>query len=65
MDLAFISLEQVFIMFIMIIFGFILVKLKLLDISSKKSLSNILVYLVVPMMIINSYIWGGTLITVE
>lgn len=56
MDLAFISLEQVFIMFIMIIFGFILVKLKLLDISSKKSLSNILVYLVVPMMIINSYI---------
>ena len=48
-------------MFIMIIFGFILVKIKLLDISCKKSLSNILVYLVVPMMIINSYITTITL----
>lgn len=56
MDLARISLEQVFVMFIMIFLGFLLVKLKLIDISSKKSLSNILVYLVVPFMIVNSYL---------
>lgn len=55
MDLAFISFKQVIIMLIMIILGFILVKLKLIDTESKKSLSNILVYLVVPLMIINSY----------
>lgn len=56
MNLAFISFEQVIIMFIMISLGFTLVKLKLIDISAKKSLSNILVYLVVPFMIINSYV---------
>lgn len=56
MDLALISLKQVAIMFIMIILGFILVKCKLIDMSAKKSFSNLLVYLVVPCMIINSYI---------
>lgn len=56
MELAKISLEQVFILFIMIFLGFLLVKLKLIDIQSKKTLSNILVYLVVPFMIVNSYI---------
>lgn len=56
MELAKISLTQVFIMFIMIALGFLLVKLKLIEISSKKSLSNLLVYLVVPFMIVNSYI---------
>lgn len=56
MNLAFISFEQVIIMFIMISLGFILVKLKLIDIGAKKTLSNILVYLVVPFMIINSYV---------
>lgn len=55
MDLALISLKQVGIMFIMILLGFILVKLKLIDLSAKKSFSNLLVYLVVPCMIINSY----------
>ena len=55
MDLAKISLQQVFIMFIMIILGFVLVKAKIIEISSKKSLSNLLVYLVVPFMIVSSY----------
>lgn len=55
MDLALISLKQVGIMFIMILLGFILVKLKLIDLSAKKSFSNLLVYLLVPCMIINSY----------
>ncbi len=56
MELAKISLQQVFIMFIMIILGFVLVKAKIIEISSKKSLSNLLVYLVVPFMIVSSYI---------
>ena len=55
MDLAKISLQQVFIMFIMIILGFVLVKAKIIEIISKKSLSNLLVYLVVPFMIVSSY----------
>lgn len=65
MDLARISLQQVFIMFIMIILGFVLVKLKLIDISAKKSFSNLLVYLVVPFMIVNSYItsYDSTILT--
>ena len=55
MELSLISLQQVAIMFIMIVLGFLLVKIKLVDPGSKKSLSNILVYLVVPCMIINSF----------
>lgn len=36
MDLALISLKQVGIMFIMILLGFVLVKLKLIDLIRKK-----------------------------
>ncbi len=43
-------------MFVMIMLGFILVKTKLVNPDSKKSLSNILVYVVVPCMIVNSFI---------
>ncbi len=56
MELSLISLEQVAIMFVMIMLGFILVKTKLVNPDSKKSLSNILVYIVVPCMIVNSFI---------
>lgn len=56
MNLSLISLEQVAIMFMMIILGYILVKTKLADPDSRKSLSNILVYIVVPCMIVNSFI---------
>lgn len=56
MELAKISLLQVIILFIIIFFGFLLAKLKLISMSAKGSLSNLLVYLVVPAMIINSYI---------
>lgn len=55
MNLAITSLKQVLIMFIMMMLGFLLTKLKLIDLKSKTTLSNILVYLVVPFMIINSY----------
>lgn len=56
MDLAKISLLQVVILFILIFLGFLLTKIHLIDIKAKGTLSNILVYLVVPSMIINSYI---------
>ena len=49
------AFEQVVIMFIMIILGFLLTKLKIIDIKAKGTLSNILFYLAVPFMIINSY----------
>lgn len=48
MKLAGIALEQVIIMLIIIVLGFVLTKLKVISVDSKKSLSNILVYLVVP-----------------
>lgn len=56
MDLAKISLTQVLILFILIFLGFLLTKIKLIDSNAKGTLSNLLVYLVVPAMIINSYI---------
>ncbi len=65
MELARISFTQVLTMFIMIMLGFMMVKLKLIDISAKKSFSNLLVYLVVPFMIVNSYIttYDSTILT--
>lgn len=56
MELAKISLEQVLILFIMIALGFSLTKLKILKENAKEGLTNLLIYLVVPCMIINSYI---------
>ena len=56
MELAKISLIQVITLFVMIFLGFLLTKIKLIKIDSKGSITNILVYLVVPCMIINSYI---------
>ncbi len=50
-----IALEQVIIMFVMIVLGFLLTKLKIIDANAKGTLSNILFYLAVPFMIINSY----------
>lgn len=56
MELAQISLIQVLTLFVMIGLGFTLTKLNLIKMEAKSSLTNILVYLVVPCMIINSYI---------
>lgn len=56
MELAQISLIQVITLFVMIFLGFLLTKLGLIKLEAKGSITNILVYLVVPCMIINSYI---------
>lgn len=50
-----IALEQVIIMFIIIVLGYLLTKLRIIDSKAKNALSNILFYLAVPFMIINSY----------
>lgn len=56
MELATISFIQVITLFVMIFLGFLLTKLNLIKLDAKGTLTNILVYLVVPCMIINSYI---------
>lgn len=56
MELAQISFIQVITLFVMIFLGFFLTKINLIKLEAKSSLTNILVYLVVPCMIINSYI---------
>ncbi len=56
MELAKISLIQVITLFFMIFLGFLLTKLKLIKLEAKTTITNILVYIVVPFMIINSYI---------
>ncbi len=56
MELATISFIQVVTLFVMIFLGFLLTKLNLIKLEAKGTLTNILVYLVVPCMIINSYI---------
>lgn len=49
-----IAFYQVLIMFIIAACGFILVKLKLLDVSCVKSLTNILLYLVTPSVVLSA-----------
>ena len=56
MELFQISAIQVAILCVMILLGFTLTKVGLVKIEAKGSISNLLVYLVVPCMIINSYI---------
>lgn len=56
MDLALIAAKQVLEMFLMIFAGFVLGKAGVIKQEGKKALSDILLYLVVPAMIINSYL---------
>lgn len=55
MELAMITAQQVAVLFILIGLGAIAAKARLLRPEGKQTLSNLLVYLVVPAMIINSY----------
>ena len=55
MELAMITAQQVAVLFILIGLGTIAAKARLLRPEGKQTLSNLLVYLVVPAMIINSY----------
>ena len=55
MDLAMITLEQVGILFLLIFVGFISVKTGVIQPESKKMFSSFLVSVVMPMVILNSY----------
>lgn len=56
MDLAYITVKQVFILFVLIFAGFICVKIGAIKSDSKKAFSDLLINLIVPAMLINSYI---------
>ena len=55
MDLALITAKQVFELFILILCGVVIGKIKMVNEEGKGMLSNLLIYFVVPFMIINSY----------
>lgn len=55
MNLVWITVTQVAELFLLIFLGFLSVKAKLLQKDYRKSFSDLLVYLIVPAMIINSY----------
>ncbi len=55
MDLAFVTLEQVSILFILILVGFICGKTGVVTAEGKKVLSNLLVTIIMPAMVLNSY----------
>lgn len=56
MDLALVTLQQVGILFILIIIGFICGKTGVVTAEGKKVLSNLLVTIIMPAMILNSYL---------
>ncbi|MCC8097817.1 MAG: AEC family transporter [Eubacterium sp.] len=58
MELSIITAKQVFILFILIFTGFGCVKAGVIKAESKKVFSDLLIYLIVPAMIINSYTSG-------
>ena len=58
MDLALITAKQVFELFILILCGVVIGKIKMVNEEGKGMLSNFLIYFVVPFMIINSYMSG-------
>ena len=55
MELALITAKQVIVLFFLILTGIVVVKTGVLQLESKKMLSNLLVQLVVPAMVLNSY----------
>ena len=56
MELAIITAQQVGVLFLLILAGFICVKSGAVKAEGKKAFSDLLIYFVVPAMIINSYI---------
>ena len=58
MELALICAQQVVVLFLLMATGTVAVKTGVLKPENKQALSNLLVYLVVPAMIINSYRMG-------
>ena len=56
MDLSLIVLTQCIIMFIYMIIGYILYKTKLITDAGSKTLGNILVYIVIPIVVIKAFL---------
>lgn len=56
MELAIITTQQVLVLFLLILAGFVCVKTGAIKAEYKKAFSDLLIYLIVPAMIINSYI---------
>lgn len=56
MELAIITTQQVLVLFLLIFAGFVCVKAGAIKAEYKKAFSDLLIYLIVPAMIINSYI---------
>lgn len=56
MDLALITMKQVAVLFILIFSGFLCVKINVLKLEWKQAFSNLLLYLITPCLVINSYI---------
>ena len=55
MELALITAKQVIVLFFLILTGIVVVKTGILQLENKKILSNLLIQLVVPAMVLNSY----------
>jgi len=55
MELALITAQQVIVLFLLIGTGMLAVKTGVLKLENKQALSNLLVYVIVPAMIVNSY----------
>ena len=55
MELALITAQQVAVLFLLIGTGMVAVKTGVLKLESKQALSNLLVYIIVPAMVVNSY----------
>ena len=56
MELAVITAKQVAVLFLLIFAGFACVKTGVVKIEAKKAFSDLLIYLIVPAMVINSYL---------
>lgn len=55
MELALITAQQVVVLFLLIGTGMVAVKTGVLKLENKQALSNLLVYIIVPAMVVNSY----------
>ena len=55
MELGIILMKQVFIMFLLLLVGYILYKIKIVDNTGKKQITNIVLYVVTPSLILNTY----------
>lgn len=56
MDLAYITFQQVFVLFILIFIGFLSRKLNIIKQEGKQWFSNLLLYIIVPCMVVDSYL---------